>query len=157
MHLGFGWKAACWARLGEADSAWNTWNEQLQYVDPKSTTSVDNYGLFPNLFNSDGRDIILNGNGAATAVLTEMIMQSHAGFIQLLPALPSAFKDGEVKGLCARGGFVIDVTWRNGKVSSGKIYSKMGNDCSVLLDGKPIITFRTEKGKTYDINAIDTY
>ncbi|RYZ88493.1 MAG: hypothetical protein EOP04_09285 [Proteobacteria bacterium] len=154
---GFGWKAACWARLGEADSTWQTWNEQLQYVDPESTTSVDNYGLFPNFFNSDGRDVILNGNGAATAVLTEMIMQSNAGFIHLLPALPSVFKDGEVKGLCARGGFVIDFSWRNGKVFGGSIYSKLGNECSLVINGKPVVTFKTEKGKTYDINSITSY
>ena len=167
---GFAWKAACWARLGEADSAWQTWQYQLQYVNPESTTSFDNYGLFPNLFNSDGRDVILNGNGAATAVLTEMIMQSHAGFIHLLPALPSVFREGSVKGLCARGGFVIDLTWRNGKIITGTIYSKLGNDCSMLNNGKltvteggqsisviergeGIIMFKTSKGKTYHIGA----
>lgn len=163
---GFGWKAACWARLGEADSAWQTWQYQLQYVDPKSTTSVGNYGLFPNLFNSDGRDVIMNGNGAATAVLTEMIMQSHEGFIHLLPALPATFKDGEVKGLCARGGFEVDISWRDGKMVNATIYSKLGNDCSVLnipnlnvqteeaviksvRDKDGVIVFKTVKGKRY--------
>jgi alpha-L-fucosidase 2 len=58
---GFAWKAACWARLGEADSAWQTWKYQLRYVDPQSKTSINNYGLFPNLFNSDGPDVIMNG------------------------------------------------------------------------------------------------
>ncbi len=151
---GFAWKAACWARLGEADSAWQTWQDQLQYVDAKSTSSENNYGLFPNFFNSDGRDVIMNGNGGATAVLTEMILQSHTGAIQLLPSMPKIFKDGNASGLCARGGFVIDIKWKNSKVSSAVIYSKLGNDCTIrtaqpikiFTGNREIKTIKTEEG-----------
>lgn len=169
---GFAWKAACWARLGEADSAWQTWLYQLQYVDPRSTTSVNNYGLFPNFFNSDGRDVIMNGNGCATAVLTEMLLQSHTGNIQFLPALPSVFGEGNVKGLCARGGFVIDISWKNKQLVYADVYSKLGNACSIysttpiqVLTGSKSVsltkegnhyTFPSEKGKTYKLKLVST-
>jgi alpha-L-fucosidase 2 len=167
---GFAWKAACWARLGEADSAWQTWQYQLQYVDPKSTSSLNNYGLFPNFFNSDGRDVIMNGNGCATAVLTEMILQSHTGEIQFLPALPTIFKDGNVKGLCAQGGFVVDISWHNKQLTTANIFSKLGNECklritqpvvvyegknriSIFKKEKGLYSFKTVKGKHYLIKS----
>lgn len=165
---GFAWKAACWARLHEADSAWATWNYQLQYVDPRSKTSLNNYGLYPNLFNSDGADLIMNGNGCATAVITEMIMQSHSGEIVFLPALPKLFGSGIVSGLCARGGFVVDLTWKNNSLAGATIFSKLGNECVLRTQGPVTIlsesgkiesrkindnlySFKTEKGKRYFI------
>jgi alpha-L-fucosidase 2 len=137
---GFAWKAACWARLGEADSAWQTWQYQLRYVDPNSKTSLNNYGLFPNLFNSDGADVIMNGNGCATAVLTEMLLQSQTGVIDLLPAVPIVFAKGKVSGLRARGNFVISFEWTNKELKNVAIVSKSGNDCSVR-NNKPVYIF----------------
>lgn len=168
---GFPLKAACWARLGEADSAWATWKYQLHYVDPKSKSSLNNYGLFPNLFNSDGPDVIMNGNGCATAVLTEMLLQSRPDELILLPALPKIFPDGTVKGLCARGGFVVDINWNNSSLKDAVIFSKLGHVCNlrvkgsikvrcgtkpvqITLKGNSLYTFNTEKGKRY---VIDTF
>jgi alpha-L-fucosidase 2 len=165
---GFAWKAACWARLGEPDSAWQTWQYQLQYVDPRSTSSFNNYGLFPNLFNSDGRDVIMNGNGCATAVLTEMLLQSQTGIIQLLPSLPAVFPEGQVEGLCARGGFVIGMDWKQGRLQSAMVHSTLGNTCSiqaggnlkvydgalavvVTRSGKDLISFPTKAGGEYTL------
>jgi alpha-L-fucosidase 2 len=167
---GFPLKAACWARLGEADSAWTTWENQLRYVDPKSKSSKDNYGLFPNFFNSDGADVIMNGNGCATAVMTEMLVQSTSNEIKLLPALPNVFATGSVKGICARGGFVVDMDWRSGSISSANIYSKLGNTCVIRMKGRikiyrgsnPIkitqlksgpFSFKTSPGAQYKIVA----
>jgi alpha-L-fucosidase 2 len=167
---GFAWKAACWARLGEADSAWQTWKSQLNYVDPQSTSSKDNYGLFPNLFNSDGKDVIMNGNGCATAVLTEMLLQSHTGAIEFLPAVPEIFSSGKINGLCARGGFVVDINWSNRKLVQASVYSRLGNQCSIrsakpiqVFSGKQLIrviklngvfSFRTSKGQHYQIKPL---
>jgi alpha-L-fucosidase 2 len=167
---GFAWKAACWARLGEADSAWQTWQYQLQYVNPESKSSLDNYGLFPNLFNSDGADVIMNGNGCATAVLTEMLMQSQTGVIDLLPAIPSLFPEGRVSGLCARGGFVINFSWGDKKIRDISFVSKLGNDCRLRNDGMinvsenshkvnveksgdELYVFKTQAGHTYNIRV----
>lgn len=167
---GFPLKAACWARLGEADSAWMTWQNQLRYVDPRGKSPVNNYGLFPNFFNSDGADVIMNGNGCATAVLIEMLVQSRPGEIRLLPALPKFFAEGSVKGICARGGFVVDMDWRNGAVATAKIYSKLGNMCAIRMMVKPkvycgsspiktvrlkngLFSFKTTPGGHYNIVA----
>ena len=127
---GFAWKAACWARLGEGDSAWNTWKFQLRYVEPGNRSGT-NLGLFPNLFNSEGSAIIMNGNGCATAVITEMLVQSHDGAIDLLPAVPSAFPSGNFSGICARGGFEVALAWKNKLLQNASIYSKNGNICQI--------------------------
>ncbi|MEP7109162.1 MAG: glycoside hydrolase family 95 protein [Ferruginibacter sp.] len=167
---GFALKAACWARLGEGDSAWNTWKYQLQYFDPVVTKPGGNlYGLFPNLFNSEGlQAVILNGNGCATAVLTEMLLQSHTGAIDFLPALPKVFPAGILKGICARGGFVVDITWKNYSLDKASIYSKSGNVCCLRMNkpfaifngvrqvpvqekGNNVYSFKTEKWKKYTI------
>ncbi|MEO5888657.1 MAG: glycoside hydrolase family 95 protein [Ferruginibacter sp.] len=167
---GFAWKAACWARLGEGDSAWQTLQYQLQYVDPQSKPAIDNYGLYPNLFNSEGSATIMNGNACATAAITEMLVQSHTGEIQLLPALPFAFPSGTVRGICAKGGFVIDLEWSNSAIRNAVIYSTLGNDCrikagrdikifegnkivKVIRDSDDIIVFKTIKGRKYALSA----
>jgi len=158
---GFAWKAACWSRLGEADSAWKTWRYQLHYVDPGSKSSVNNYGLFPNLFNSDGADVIMNGNGCATAVLTEMLLQSQTGVIDLLPALPSVFPEGNVSGLCARGGFVIGFSWQGKMLKNVTFISKSGNECHVrnsrplkISDSKQVIDVKEIAEHVYSFKTV---
>lgn len=168
---GFAWKAACWARLFEGDSAWQTLGYQLRYVDPKSTSSENNYGLYPNLFNSEVPGIILNGNTCVTAAVTEMLLQSHTGAIRLLPALPAILHTGSVKGLCARGGFEVKMSWKDKVLVNAVIHSKLGNECVIYLpghfkvfyNGAPIATerkkngshgFKTIKGRRYVIRSI---
>jgi len=167
---GFSLKAACWARLGEGDSAWQTLQYQLRYVDAENR-SGGNHGLFPNLFNSEGPSTIMNGNACATAVITEMLLQSHTGEIQLLPALPAWFEEGAVTGLRARGGFVVDICWHKGLLASSAIYSTLGNECrlqtaqpikilqgvkqmQVVREANNINVFKTEKGKKYTIQPV---
>ena len=70
-------------------------------------------------------------------------MQSHAGQIQLLPALPSAWSTGAVTGLCARGGFEVDITWKDGQLTTAVIRSKHGQPCRVTYGSK---TWETETG-----------
>ena len=118
----------------EGDSAWQTLQYQLQYVNPQAKTPVNNLGLYPNLFNSDVPGVILNGNTCISAAVTEMLLQSHTGIIDLLPALPKTFGQGEVKGLVARGGFVINIGWDNNTLTTVTIYSKYNSTCKIKLN-----------------------
>lgn len=112
----------------------------------------------------------IDGNFGYTAGVCEMLLQSHLGFIQLLPALPDSWKNGDIKGICARGGFEVGMSWADGKLKKGSIRSLLGNTCRVAYDGKIMLvndedgkeietsfengvtTFNTEKGRTYTIS-----
>lgn len=76
-----------------------------------------------------------------------MLLQSHAGEIQLLPALPNAWPDGKALGLRARGGCAVDIKWRSGKVVSATLYNLKGNPCSVKINGATK-SIRSAKGET---------
>ena len=99
---------------------------------------------YPNLFDAHP-PFQIDGNFGGTAGITEMLLQSHMGFIQLLPALPDAWKEGSVKGLCAKGNFEIDIIWQDGKLKEAVILS-----CN-LRYGNLTFTFKTTKGKTYKV------
>jgi alpha-L-fucosidase 2 len=94
----------------------------------------------------------IDGNFGGTAGITEMLLQSHMGFIHLLPSLPDAWKDGSVEGLCARGNFEVSIFWENGILKKAEILSKSGEPCTVMY-GQSKITFKTKKGKTYIITT----
>jgi alpha-L-fucosidase 2 len=94
-----------------------------------------------------------------SAGIAEMLLQSHSidgsagsGPIHLLPALPKDWKGGFVKGLCARGGFEVDIYWKSGKLSKATIRSKLGDKCRVCY-GEKNIEFDTEKGKSYNLDS----
>jgi alpha-L-fucosidase 2 len=165
---GFAWKAACWARLYEADSAMQTLRYQLHYVDPQSKSALNNLGLYPNLFNSEVPGVILNGNTCITAVITEMLLQSHTGIIDILPALPADLPEGNVKGLVARGGFIVNIAWLNHQLKEASLQAKHTVSCKVRLkdgenvflkeklmpmdnEGNNIFSFQAEAGQTYVI------
>jgi alpha-L-fucosidase 2 len=90
----------------------------------------------------------IDGNFGATAGITEMLLQSHAGEIHLLPALPKAWPKGHIKGIVARGGFEIEMDWNGGQLTKLVVQSRLGNDCHLRL-GAQTLTLKTEKGKTY--------
>jgi alpha-L-fucosidase 2 len=95
----------------------------------------------------------IDGNFGGTAGITEMLLQSHAGEVELLPALPKAWEEGYIHGLMARGGFEVNIDWEKGQLKQARIVSKNGNLLKLSYKGKTIET-NTEKGKEYLFNGV---
>lgn len=113
------WKMALWARLGDGNRANKIYKG---YLKEQSCTSF---------FALCGRSMQVDGSFGVTAAINEMLVQSHDGFIKLLPALPDEWHTGEFKGVCTRGGFELDYSWENKKITKLKIKSKAGCICRV--------------------------
>jgi alpha-L-fucosidase 2 len=126
-------------------------------------------GTYPNLFCAHS-PFQIDGNFGGTAGIAEMLLQSQNGCIELLPALPKAWKDGEVKGLVARGGFVVDIKWKNSIPQKVIIKANVKNKCivrsafalkvdgltekSIELGGSYVLEFNAEQGNVYELSPI---
>jgi alpha-L-fucosidase 2 len=117
------WKMGCWARLYDAGKAM----ENFTYAVKKYT--------FDSLFSNCAGALQVDGAFGISAAVAEMLIQSHENELDLLPTLPASWPSGEVKGLCARGGFEVDMKWKKGRLSSARIQSKLGEPCRVRLQG----------------------
>lgn len=140
----YAWRIPLWARAGDSEVAWR----QLNLLFQRRT--------LPNLFDLCG-PFQIDGNFGATAGMIEMLLQSqwtqqHKGqtlrIVQLLPALPKEWPSGSISGICARDGFMVDLTWDNGQLTRAVILSKLGRPCLLRYHGHEI-ELPTEAGKTY--------
>ncbi|MBC8185565.1 glycoside hydrolase family 95 protein [candidate division KSB1 bacterium] len=147
------WKACCWARLKDGNHAYKIINNLFV---PGGRRKA---GLLPSLLTSCP-PFNIDGNFGAGAAIIEMLLQSHETekvgdeeipIIELLPALPDVWGEGEITGLCAKGGFVVDMSWENGKLTDVKVFSKNGNECIVRY-GDKTVRLKTENNKPYHVN-----
>ena len=150
------WKINFWARLLDGNHAYKMYRELLSH------------STLPNLFDTHP-PFQIDGNFGSIAGIGEMLLQSQFDELHLLPALPDAWSCGEVKGLCARGAFTVDMQWSNGRLKTAQVTSKAGNKCVIRTncnikvkgvrskcrkDGNYFVTtFSTKAGKTYNIEA----
>lgn len=133
------WRTALWARFGETEQAY----EMVQ--------SYIRYNALDNLFGNHP-PMQMDGTYGMTGGMSEMLLQSHAGQIELLPTLPKEWEEGYVKGIRARGNITVDITWENGKVTDYKLTGgDMGEPVTVVVNGKKVkVTPKTEVGGDND-------
>ena len=133
------WKINIWARLHDGDRAYKLLSEMIRG------------NVYNNLFDAHP-PFQIDGNFGYASGVCEMLVQSHTGQIHLLPALPKAWPKGHVKGLCAPGGFEVDMHWKDGKLTRAVLRSRLGGSCKVRC-GEKVIKLDTRAGESYRLSC----
>jgi alpha-L-fucosidase 2 len=129
------YKQLFWARLHDGNRAFKLFHEMMKPVKGTGINYSAGGGIYPNLL-SAGPPFQIDGNFGAAAGIAEMLLQSHEGYINLLPAIPDHWKAiGRVKGLKARGNFTVDMQWKDGRITAYKITSPLAKKVKVKING----------------------
>ncbi|MFD2569018.1 glycoside hydrolase N-terminal domain-containing protein [Spirosoma soli] len=126
------WKINFWARLHDGNHAYKLLRELLKLTGVEGTDYADGGGTYPNLFCAHP-PFQIDGNFGGTSGIGEMLLQSHDGVVHVLPAIPDSWKEGAVKGLKARGGFELDYSWKDGKLTKLTVRSQQGGNCRLRV------------------------
>lgn len=164
-----GWKINVWARLLDGNHAHKLIREQLRITGMEGTDYSNGGGTYPNLFDAHP-PFQIDGNFGGTSGITEMLLQSHQKELHLLPAIPDEWRQGEVRGLKARGGFEVNIAWMNKKIVQASITSLLGETVtlrsstplkitgasakSIKTETGYVTTFQTKKGNVYKFKSI---
>ncbi len=168
-----GWKINLWARALDAEHAYKIVRGSLNLTENTNNGGGWGGGIYANLL-SAGPPFQIDGNFGVTAGMTEMLLQSYTDTIAILPALPANWAEGSVHGLCAVGGFEVDMQWEDHEITSVALRSKHGQECKVFLgeygslevtdkSGMPVettrkgqaVVFPTEQGGEYTLHFAD--